>query len=123
VGIDLIVLGLATMDGLHGQSVAEHEGDVFPVTEVCEPVPGEGAFGRDDQVVAVGSHDVEECRGVRLDVAMDEHGSLGIEDADVEASGVEIDAAVVAMLTAVESHGSSSCADARLVPPSSLLRG
>ena len=70
----------------------------------------------DDETVAVGSDHFEERSGGRLDVPMHEHVARGIEDADVEALGVEIDAAVVPMLTAVESHGSSSCADDALGP-------
>ena len=44
----------------------------------------------------------------------------GVEDADVHRLHVEIDSAIVVMLTVVESHGLSSCAGRAFVPASSL---
>src|SRR3990172_1719307 len=116
VGIDLVVLGLAAVDGLRGQGVAEDEGDAFLGAQVGEPVPGEHALSGDDEIFAVRSDDLEERRRRGLRVSMHERVSGGIEDADVQGLGVEIDAAVVTMLTVVESHGSSSCAGVALGP-------
>ena len=53
LGVDLVVLGLAAVDGLHVQRVAEDEGDPLGGAEVGEPVPGEHALAADDQPVAV----------------------------------------------------------------------
>ena len=50
VRVDLVVLGLAAVDGLHRERVAEHERDAFGGADVGEPVPGEHALGRDDQI-------------------------------------------------------------------------
>ena len=50
---------------------------------------------------------------VRLHVAVYEDLTRSVENADVHRAGVEIDAAVVTMLSGVKSHGSSSCADVR----------
>ena len=50
LGIDLVVLGLAAVDGFHIQRVAQHEGDPFPATHISDPVPGEDAFHRHDDV-------------------------------------------------------------------------
>ena len=49
-GVDRVVLGLAAVDGLHVQGVAEDEGDALVFAEVGEPVPGEHALAADDQV-------------------------------------------------------------------------
>jgi hypothetical protein len=52
--------------------------------------------------------------GVRGQVLVDEHLAVAVEDADVLGLGVQIDAAVVAVLARVESHWFSPCADARV---------
>ena len=42
VGVDLIIFGFASMDGLHVESVAQDEGDALLGAQVSEPVPGKG---------------------------------------------------------------------------------
>ena len=108
--IDLVVLGFAAVDRLHGQRMAEDEGDALSGTEIREPIPGEHTFDGDDEIVAVGGDGVQERLGRRLDVAMQEHLAGRIEDAEVHRFHMEIDSAVVAVLTVVESHMLSSCA-------------
>ena len=114
VRIDLVVLGLAAVDGLHGQRVAEDERDAFGGADVGEPVPGEHALGRDDQAVAVRRDDLEEGLRRRWHVAVHQHLAGRVEDADVHGLHVEIDPAIVTMLAVVESHRSSSCASRAL---------
>ena len=58
--VDLVVLGLATVDGFHGERVAEHERDGFSRADVRQPVPRKHALGRHDQVLAVRLDDLEE---------------------------------------------------------------
>ena len=105
VGVDLVVLGLAAVDRFHRESVTQDEGDVLFRAEIREPVPGERALGGDDEAVAERSDDVEQRFGARLHVAVDEDLACSVEDADVHGGGVKIDAAIVRMLTVVESHG------------------
>ena len=62
-----------------------------------------------------GAIDVQERFGVRRQVLVDEDLAVAVEDADVHRLGVQIDAAVVAMLARVESHWFSPCADARVL--------
>ena len=50
--VDLVIFGLAAMDGLHGEGMTEDERDLFIGAEVGEPVPGEHAFDRDDDMQA-----------------------------------------------------------------------
>lgn len=44
-GIDLVVLGLAAVDGLHVQRMAQDERNALGSTQVGEPIPGEHALG------------------------------------------------------------------------------
>ena len=113
--VDAVVLRLAAVDRLHVERVAEDEGDAFGGAEVGEPVPGEDALDGDDEVVAIGRDYLEERFGVRRQVLVDEHLAVAVEDADVHGLGVQIDAAVVAVLVRVESHWFSPCADARVL--------
>jgi len=118
-----IVLGLAAVDGLHVQRVAQHESDPLPGAEVRQPVPGEDAFDGDDEAVTVGGHGLEEGLGRRGQVLVDQDLALGVEDADVHRLRVQIDPAPVAMLSVVESHRSPSLRGCALgLLASSLLR-
>ena len=92
------------MDRLHGERVAEHEGDALGSAQIREPVPREHAFGGHNEVVAVRGDRLKERFRIRLRVAVHEHLAGGVEDADVHRFYVEIDAAIVTMLTVVESH-------------------
>ena len=103
-GIDLIVLALAAVDGLHVEGVAEDEGEVLAGAEVGEPVPGEDALDGDDEVFAIGRDGLEEVLGGGEDVLVDEDGPLTVQDAEEHGAGVQIDATVEAMLAGVESH-------------------
>ena len=94
MGVDLVVLGLAAVDGFHVKGVAEDEGDAFGGAEVGEPVPGEHALGGDDQVVAEGGDGIEEGARLGGDFAVQQGGAGLVEDAKVERPGVQIDAAV-----------------------------
>ena len=61
-GVDAVVLGLAAVDGLHVEGVADEEGDVCSAAEVGEPVPGEHALDADDDV-AEGGEGSEKASG------------------------------------------------------------
>jgi hypothetical protein len=115
--VELVVLGLPAVNRFHRQRVPEHEGDLLGGTHIGEPVPGEHAFGRDDQILSVWPDDLEESSGGGLDVPMYQYLPRRVEDADVLGLHVEIDAAIVTMLTVVESHSLASCAG-RICPAS-----
>ena len=40
VGVELVVLGVPAVDGLHCERVAEHKRDAFGGADIREPVPG-----------------------------------------------------------------------------------
>jgi hypothetical protein len=103
-GIDSIVFGLAAVDSLHLQCMAEDEGEALLGAEVGAPVPAEEAFDSDDQVFAVGPESAQELLTIAGELLVDEDIAGLIEDAQIEAAGVEVDAAVVNMLFPVESH-------------------
>ena len=108
--VDLVVLGLAPVDGLHEQRVAEHEANPLLRAQIGEPIPGEDAFAGDHEILAVGGDDLEERLRIRGQVPVHEHLTRGVEDADVHRPRVQVDPAVMAVLSGVESHRSSSCA-------------
>jgi hypothetical protein len=47
-GVDLVILGLAAVDGFQVQGVSKDKSDLLFLTEVGEPVPGEPALDADD---------------------------------------------------------------------------
>ena len=119
--VDLVVLGLAAVDGFHGQRMPQDERDALGGAEVSQPVPAEQAFDRDGQVLAVGRDGDEEGVPGGRAVAMQQDMAGGVEDAEVHHLHVEIDSAGVPVLLVVESHTLSSCAAVRTHPATSLL--
>src|SRR5439155_18494134 len=63
---DFIVFGLAAMNGLHGEGMTEDKRDPMFSTEVRKPVPGKQAFGREDDLIAVGGDGLEQASGVAV---------------------------------------------------------
>jgi hypothetical protein len=104
VGVDLIGLGLAAVNGLHVQGVAQHEGDALIVTEVGEPVPSKQALAGDGEVVAERGDDAEEGVGAGGDGLLQDDGAGRVEDAQGQGSGVQIDPARESLLLVIESH-------------------
>jgi len=68
--VDLVVLGLAAVDGFHVERVPQDEGDALAGAQIGQPVPGEDALHGHDDVLAVGGDSDEEClgRGLHLPV-------------------------------------------------------
>ena len=104
VGVDLVVLGLAPVDGPHVQGVPEHEGNALARAHIGHPVPGEHALDRHHQVVAERLHRGQEGLRGALQVAREAHLAGRIQDAHVHLAGVQVDAAVVFVLTGIEFH-------------------
>src|SRR5262245_29486876 len=108
VRVDLVVFGLAAMDGFHRESMTEDKRDACVGTEVGEPVPGEHAFDGDHNPLSIRSNDVQEGLRVGFHVTVHEDRAALVEDADVHRSGMQVDAAVKWMLGGVEAHEVSS---------------
>ena len=104
------------MNRLHRQGVAEHERHVLGGTEIGNPIPREHALGHHHEIVAIRGNRLEERLGVRFHVPMDEYLPGRVEDAHVHRLHVEIDPAVVATLTVVESHSVLLLRAMRAVP-------
>lgn len=84
--------------------MSEHEGDVVLGTEIGKPVPTEDALGGDDEVVSVGLDGLEEGIGPTRLAFVQKNGPFVIDETEVHGPCVEIDAAVVAVLSAIEAH-------------------
>src|SRR5579872_2767230 len=104
-GVDLVVLGLAAVDGLHVQGVSQDEGDVLSLAQVGEPVPGEHALDADDESGAEGCDGAEKALRPAGQVFVEDDESVVVEDADVHGPGVQVDAAVESVGLVVEAHG------------------
>ena len=89
---------------LHGQGVAEGEGDALVLAQVGQPVPGEHALGADDQVRAERLDGVEEHGRVGRQVLLEDGLALVVEDVGEHGPGVQIDAGVKSVLAGVAAH-------------------
>ena len=61
-------------------------------------------FNTNNQVIHVGFNHLHERLGAGFDVLMDKDISLLVEDADIEAAGMQVDTAVMFMCLGVEFH-------------------
>jgi hypothetical protein len=104
MGVELVVFGLAAVDGLHGEGMTQDKRESVFSTEIRKPAPGKQAFGRHDPLVTVGGNGLEQRLGGGLHVAVQERFASLVENTNVHGAGVEIDAAVEGVLFGVESH-------------------
>ena len=111
-----VVLGLAAVDGLHVQGVAEDEGDLLLVAQVGEPVPGEHALAGDDDVGAEGRQHVEQQLLLGGHLLLQDDVAGLVEDADGQQPCVQIDAAVELVWLVVEAQFMVSLGWAGLEP-------
>jgi hypothetical protein len=101
-GVDLVALGLALVDVLHGQGVAQSEGDALVGAQIGEPVPGEHALATDDEVLAIGLDGAEELGGAGGQVLREDGLTLVVENVHEHGPGVEIDPTVESVLAVVD---------------------
>src|SRR5262249_17046276 len=88
-----------------------------------EPVPSEHALTGDSESVTEGLDGLEEGVGRGGDGVVEDGGAVGVEDAEGEGPGVEVDAAVESVLLVVEPHhGLRGMGDWLLVTPVYPLR-
>ena len=111
LGIDLVVFGLAAVDGFHIEGMAEDKGNAFLGTEVGEPVPGEDTFDGDDQIVPIGRNGLEKRFWAGFHVPVQQDLAVLVQDTDVHGAGMQVDAAVKLVLFGVESHEVSSSSE------------
>ena len=71
-------------------------------------VPGAHTFGRDHHLVSIGCNGVQQGIGTGLHSAVQENLAALVKETDIHRTGVQVNAAVIARLFAVESHEVSS---------------
>ena len=103
VGVDLVVVGLAAMDGLHREGMTEDKRDTVFSTEVSKPVPRKHTFGSQDDLSAVGGDGLQKRLRGGLHVPVQQCFTGLVEDAHVHGAGLEVDAAGKGVLFGVES--------------------
>jgi len=52
-GIDFVILALATMNSPHVQGMAQDKRNLLINPEISQPVPGEHAFGTNNNIIKV----------------------------------------------------------------------
>ena len=108
LGVDLVVFGLAAMDGFHREGMSKDKGNAFAGAEVGQPVPGEDAFDADDQIVPVGRDGLEKWLWAGWHIPVHQNLAILVQDTEVHGAGVQVDATVKLVLFGVESHEVSS---------------
>jgi hypothetical protein len=108
VRIHPIVFGLAPMDRLHGERMAQDKGNTLLGAEIGQPVPGEEAFDANHQVRPVRCNRLEKGPRGCLHIPMQKDLSILIQDADLHGPGMQVNATGEFVLFGVESHEVSS---------------
>jgi hypothetical protein len=103
LGIARVVCGLAAVDGLQRQRMAEEKRHPVVSAAVRQPVPGKQACGCEDALRAGGRNGLEPRLGGRGPMAVQACCPGLVEDADVHGAGVEIDPTGKGMVLRVKS--------------------
>src|SRR5439155_16327526 len=127
VRIDLVVFGLAAVDGFHREGMPQHKGDPLLSTQIREPVPGEETFDSHHETLTGRGDGLEKQVGGRLHIAMEHDLTSVFHDTDLHGAGMQVDPTGKWVLVSVKSHevSSSSVSDfyLRSAYPSGMLRG
>jgi|TARA_R110002033_G_C3869271_1_gene237069 hypothetical protein len=92
------------MNGLHIKGMTENKNNALVFTEIGNPVPAVHAFNPDDKIVQVGFDQMQQRFWFGWNLFMQKGFTLLIHDADVQATGMKINATVVAMSAIVKVH-------------------
>jgi len=84
--------------------MAEHEFDPFLAAEIGEPVPGKHAFHADHQIAPERRYRVKKGFRRTGNIAVQQHFTPCIQDAEEHFLRMEIDSAVVLVIFCVKSH-------------------
>ncbi len=101
MGINPIILSLAAMNGFHIEGMAQDKRDVLLGTQIGDPVPGEHAFGSNDDVFPERLYGVEKDFQVGSYVSVQHDLSRGIQDAQIHFLGMQVDSTVKIVLFGV----------------------
>jgi hypothetical protein len=96
--------------------MAQDERDIFPLAEVCQPVPGEHAFGRYHDVLTEGGDGGKKGFGIGIHVPVFPDLSFLVEDADIHFFRVQVDSTIKFVLFGVKLHKASSLSGGFVVP-------
>ena len=100
-----IVLGLAAVDGLHGQRVTEYERELFGLAQIGQPVPVVSGLDAHNEISSsIGLERLEQILRLRLEVPMKHNFAIVPHDAHIHPLGVQIDTAVEFVLLGIEVH-------------------
>jgi hypothetical protein len=97
--------------------MAQDKGDVFILTQISQPVPGEHAFGTNNNIFPVWPDGPEKCFRICPDVSVQDSLSILVEDAEIHFVGVQVDSAVKLMLSGVKSHEKASLVEVSVLLP------
>ena len=111
LGVELLVLRLAAVEGLQRQGRPEDTREPCVRPQVGEPVPGEEAFDGDDEVVPRGRKGFEQGIGTGWHIPVQHNRAVLTQDTAIHGAGRQVDAAVQWVLVGGEApEVSSSCA-------------
>ena len=89
--------------------MTENESNALVFTEISDPVPAVHAFGADDQIVQARFDQMKQRFWFGWNLFMQKGFALLIQDADIQATGMQINSTVVTMSAIVKVHWVFSC--------------
>lgn len=104
MGVDPIVFGFAAVDRFHVQGMAQDKGDPLIGAEIRDPVPGEHAFRRHDNVFPERLYHVEKGFPVGFYIAVKHNLSRRVQDAQIHFFRMQVDSTGIFVLFGVKCH-------------------
>jgi hypothetical protein len=104
VGITLTVFGFTPVRGFHIESVPQDKGDTVHRTEISQPIRGEEAFHRDDDVHSIRFDQTQKLLGTGFEIPVHLDGPSLVNDTHVHRPGMEVDTTIVLVLFGIESY-------------------
>ncbi len=83
LGIDFVVLGFPPVDGFHIEGVTQNEGNGLFRAEVGKPVPEEDALDADNNILPIGSDQLQKLLRVGGEILVGQDLPFLVDDADV----------------------------------------
>jgi hypothetical protein len=93
------------MERFHRERVPEDQRTPSARTEIGQPIPGEEAFAAADEIAPVGCHGFEKGVWASRHMPVDKNLAIRVHAAEVQGTGLPIDATVNLMVFRVKAHG------------------
>ncbi len=107
MGINSIILCLYSMNGFHLKGVSQDKGNIFPCTQISQPVPGKDTFNSNNDVFSVFGNRFKKDFRLCPDIPLQLYPSLLVKNAYIHRLCMKINTTEKFVLFGVKSYKAS----------------